>query len=386
MEPSLSRFREQLVMDLVKELALAKSLGVAVLIVSQEWATRHPEALTVALREYTARLRAGELRNAVYHLPPGSLEQSSGPYMQLRQPGPPNPLLIGEAWVMPFFRGAPDVAAVEAEAEAEVQAQGLTAVEAEVEAEVLAEVQWQAPAVLTQAKERGMQGQRVMMKGGAEGELLSEVAVLPPEPCQLAELKEEAVRELQWAANVQEHMESWWEVVEDLSGHGACKQVLERSKCRAPVVAHPVQACEHGWWRTQCKDCCTSCVHGRQRSQCKECGGGSICEHGRQRSLCKECGGGSICEHGRRRSVCKDCGGGSICEHGRERSKCKECGGSSFCEHGRQHSRCKECDGGHVTILEATEVEESSDGEGEPNEWPTTVQARVGPRGGKRQR
>ena len=56
MEPSLSRFGEQLVRDLVKELALAKSLGVAVLIVSQEWATRHPEALTMALREYTARL------------------------------------------------------------------------------------------------------------------------------------------------------------------------------------------------------------------------------------------------------------------------------------------------------------------------------------------
>ena len=144
-----------------------------------------------------------------------------------------------------------------------------------------------------------MQGQRVMMKGGAEGELLSEVAVLPPEPCQLAELKEEAVHELQWAANVQEHMESWREISKECGGGSICE-------------------------------------HGRRRSQCKECGGSSICEHGRRRSNCKDCGGGSICVHGRRRNRCKDCGGGSICEHGRRRTQCKDCGGGSICEHGRQ--------------------------------------------------
>ena len=55
------------------------------------------------------------------------------------------------------------------------------------------------------------------------------------------------------------------------------------------------------------------------------------------------------------------------------------------CPHGRQHSRCKECGDGHVTILEAKEVEDS-DEEGEPNDWPTTAQAHVGPRGGKRKR
>ena len=87
------------------------------------------------------------------------------------------------------------------------------------------------------------------------------------------------------------------------------------------------------------------------------------CEHGRERRRCKDCGGSGLCEHGRRRTLCKDCGGGSICEHRRRRSKCKECGG-----------------GGHVTLLEATEV----DGEEDPGEWVPTVQARVV--GGKRKR
>ena len=78
------------------------------------------------------------------------------------------------------------------------------------------------------------------------------------------------------------------------------------------------------------------------------------------------------------------------CEHGRERYRCKECGGGSICEHGRQRYRCKDCGGGgHVTLVEATEVEEF-DGEEDPDfEWVPTVQARLvgGPRGGgKRKR
>ena len=86
--------------------------------------------------------------------------------------------------------------------------------------------------------------------------------------------------------------------------------------------------------------------------------------------------------------MCKECGGGSICEHGRRRSTCKECGGASICEHGRQRSKCKEC-GSHVTILEATEVELEFEGEEDPDEEITTVQAHIvvaGPRGGKRKR
>ena len=112
------------------------------------------------------------------------------------------------------------------------------------------------------------------------------------------------------------------------------------------------------------------CPHGRRRSKCKDCGGSGICEHGRVRNQCKECGGTRICEHGRVRSVCKECGGNSICEHGWRRTLCKECGG-----------------GGHVTFLEASEVEEF-DGEEDPDECVPTVQARVvgGPRGGKRKR
>ena len=64
--------------------------------------------------------------------------------------------------------------------------------------------------------------------------------------------------------------------------------------------------------------------------------------------------------------MCKDCGGRSICEHGRERSRCKDCGG-----------------GGHVTLVEAIEVEEF-DGKEDPDEWVPTVQARLvrGPPGG----
>ena len=74
------------------------------------------------------------------------------------------------------------------------------------------------------------------------------------------------------------------------------------------------------------------------------------------------------------------------CEHGRQRSQCKDCGGGSFCEHGRQRRHCKDCgSGGHVTFLEATEVEEF---DGEEDELVPTVQARMigGPRGGKRKR
>ena len=44
--------------------------------------------------------------------------------------------------------------------------------------------------------------------------------------------------------------------------------------------------------------------------------------------------------------------------------------------------------GGHVTFMEATEVEEF-DGEEDPDEWVPTVQVRLvvgGPRGGKRKR
>ena len=94
------------------------------------------------------------------------------------------------------------------------------------------------------------------------------------------------------------------------------------------------------------------------------------------------------CPHGRQRYRCKECGGVGICEHGRERSRCKECGGSGLCEHGRQRSKCKECGGGGpVTILEATEVEES-DWEEDPQEWVTMVEASLigGPLGGKRKR
>ena len=90
---------------------------------------------------------------------------------------------------------------------------------------------------------------------------------------------------------------------------------------------------------------------------------------------CRHGGGASICEHGKQRSRCKECGGASICEHGRERCRCKECGGSRLCEHGRIRSKCKECGGGgHVTILEATEIEEL-DGEEEPHESVLTVKA-----------
>ncbi len=55
-------------------------------------------------------------------------------------------------------------------------------------------------------------------------------------------------------------------------------------------------------------------------------------------------------------------GGSNICQHGRHRQKCKECGSSGICKHGQRRSRCEECGGGggHVTILDATEVEESS--------------------------
>ena len=97
------------------------------------------------------------------------------------------------------------------------------------------------------------------------------------------------------------------------------------------------------------------------------------------------------CPHGRRRrSICKECGGSSFCEHGRKRYSCKECGGKGICEHGRQRSQCKECGSdGHVTTLEATEVE-VIDEEEEPQEWLPTVQAHVvvaaGSRGGKRKR
>ena len=94
------------------------------------------------------------------------------------------------------------------------------------------------------------------------------------------------------------------------------------------------------------------------------------------------------CPHGRQRYRCKECGGVGICEHGRERSRCKECGGSGLCEHGRQRSKCKECGGGGpVTILEATEVDES-DWEEDQHEWVPTVEARPvgGPQGGKRKR
>ena len=115
------------------------------------------------------------------------------------------------------------------------------------------------------------------------------------------------------------------------------------------------------------------CPHGRQRSQCKECGGKGICEHGRVRSTCKECGGKGVCEHGRQRYYCKECGGKGICEHGRQRTRCKDCAGS----------------GGHVTTLDATEVEVFDEDE-DPDERLPTVQAHVvvaaGPRSGKRKR
>ena len=101
------------------------------------------------------------------------------------------------------------------------------------------------------------------------------------------------------------------------------------------------------------------------------------------------------CPHGRQRYICKECGGKGICEHGRLRSQCKECGGSGICEHGRVRSRCKEGGTvGHVTILEATEVEAESCDEEEDfhDEAVLTVPAHivlpdpVGPRGGKRKR
>eukprot|EP00964_Phaeocystis_antarctica_P132910 scaffold97061_cov54-Phaeocystis_antarctica.AAC.3 len=80
----------------------------------------------------------------------------------------------------------------------------------------------------------------------------------------------------------------------------------------------------------------------------------------------------------------------SVCEHGRRRSQCKDCGGSGLCEHGRRRSQCKDCvGGGHVTFLEAREVEEDEeDGEDESHERLPTVRAHVvlAPRGGKRKR
>ena len=68
--------------------------------------------------------------------------------------------------------------------------------------------------------------------------------------------------------------------------------------------------------------------------------------------------------------------------------RCKDCGGSGLCEHGRVRSLCKACGGGgHVTVLEATEVEEFD--REDQDDWVPTVQARlvVRPRGGgKRKR
>ena len=104
--------------------------------------------------------------------------------------------------------------------------------------------------------------------------------------------------------------------------------------------------------------------------------------------MCKDCGGSGICKHGRRRYECKDCGGSGVCEHGRERNRCKDCGGAGICEHGRRRHKCKDCGGsGHVTLLEATEVEEF-DGEEDRDEWVPTVQARLvgGPPGGSGKR
>ena len=81
-------------------------------------------------------------------------------------------------------------------------------------------------------------------------------------------------------------------------------------------------------------------------------------------------------------------GGHKKCKHGRQRWYCKECGGGGICEHGRRRSQCKECGGGSpVTILEATEVDES-DWEEDQHEWVPTVEACLvgGPLGGKRKR
>ena len=68
--------------------------------------------------------------------------------------------------------------------------------------------------------------------------------------------------------------------------------------------------------------------------------------------------------------------------------RCKDCGGSGLCEHGRQRTLCKDCGGGgHVTVLEATEVEEFD--REDQDDWVPTVQVRlvVRPRGGgKRKR
>ena len=163
------------------------------------------------------------------------------------------------------------------------------------------------------------------------------------------------------------------------------------------------------------------CEHGRERRRCKDCGGSGLCEHGRERTVCKDCGGSSsLCEHGRQRSTCKECGGGghvTVVEATEveefdgaedpevptvhaptrvvlERSVSARVGppstnmGRKKCEHGRRRSKCKECGGGgHVTFVEATEVEEF-DGEEDPDESVPTVQARVvgGSRGGKRKR
>ena len=85
------------------------------------------------------------------------------------------------------------------------------------------------------------------------------------------------------------------------------------------------------------------------------------------------------CEHGRQRSKCKDCGSSGICVLALLRARagaghnCKDCGGSGICEHGRQRSRCKDCGGGgHVTFVEATEVDEF-DGEEDPDECTGTI-------------
>jgi|688.fasta_scaffold872912_1 hypothetical protein len=61
----------------------------------------------------------------------------------------------------------------------------------------------------------------------------------------------------------------------------------------------------------------------------------NFCQHGKWKSHCKDCKGSCFCEHGRQKSQCKDCGGSGICQHGKLKSRCKDCGGSSICQHGR---------------------------------------------------
>jgi hypothetical protein len=84
--------------------------------------------------------------------------------------------------------------------------------------------------------------------------------------------------------------------------YGVCS-----SKCRDKNKTAK-RKCEHGLWKSNCRDCGAGyCDHGgRKKSQCRDCGTGH-CDHGLWKSNCKDCGT-ARCDHGRKKSQCKDCG------------------------------------------------------------------------------